>query len=144
MERQDGYYDEKEDRKERISNASLWIVLTIISTFLFFFTVTLNIKEVILKYNGNIITTGFKEKTDRIMIQKDDGSYHVLNIGGIFPSHRENEIDLYYYGDDVTTALPLTMIGFWIFVEFFFAGFTVLCFHLARKNLKTRKNLISR
>lgn len=140
MERQDGYYDEKEDKKERISEASLWIVFTIISALLFLLAVTKNIEEVILKYNGNKITYAYKEKTDKIMIQKEDGSYHVFYIGGIYPSHRENEIDLYYYGDDVTTALPLTVIWFWILVEVFFGGFTILCFHLARKNLKSTKH----
>lgn len=127
---------DKEDRKDRISEASIWILFAILSLLIFSLTVYKNMGEVVLKYNGNKITATFKEKSDFVMIKKEDGSNYIINIGGTLPSHRANEIDLYYYGDDVTKAVPLTQIWFWLLVEFFFGGIAILCFHLARKNLK--------
>ena len=133
-------YNEEEEKKERFSEASLWIVFTILSSLIFIFVVVKNIEEVILKYNGNKITTAYHEKEDSVIVQREDGTYFVIDITGIFPSHREKEIDLYYYGEDEMNATPLSSIWFWIFVECFFGGIAILCFRLARKNLKVTKH----
>ena len=134
MDSQNECFNEKEDREERKFNSSIWIVFTVILSAIFLFVVYLNIQEIVLKTNGTKITTKYLPYNDKVSIKGEYGTPLVIDFGGQFPSHRDHEIDLYYY-DNIADAKPLTMLGFWIGSELFFGSLTLVCFFRAKKNL---------
>lgn len=133
MDSQSEFYD-GDEREERWYQSSIWVVLTVICSVLFLFVAWLNIKEIMLKANGKKITAPYLPYSDSLSIKAEDGKPYVIDFGGQFPSHREYEIDLYYY-DNIAEAKPLTILEFWIITELFFGCLTVVCFCKARKNL---------
>jgi hypothetical protein len=84
----------------------------------------------------NMFTTTYMESSKSALFVAENGNTYSLPIMEMYPSHRENEIDLYYYGDDKIMAKPLTKIGFWIVMEGVLGGFTAIFLWRAVKNVR--------
>ena len=140
MEYKNENYIDPEDKKERFQEAKIWIVFMIIAGLIFSKCVIEHVGETWLKYTGEKVTTKFIPNAESVIVQKEDGSYFGVNIGGFVASHRDTEIDL-FYKEDITKAKPVTAPWFWFTCEVFFGGITVLCCYLARKNIKVTSHL---
>lgn len=136
MEYESQIVNDKEDKEERWFNSCIWFVLVFVCGLSFLFIVYKNIQEVALKVNGNKFTTTYMESRKSVLYVAENGNTYTLPIMEMYPSHRGDEIDLYYYGDDKIMAKPLTKIEFWVVMEGVLGGFTAIFLWRAVRNFR--------
>jgi hypothetical protein len=95
-----------------------------------------HVQEIALKMNGNMYTATYIDTSQSAYFIDENGNEYSVQLNDWFPSHSEHEVDLYYYGDDIAHAKPLTTMEFWIITEVGFGVFTILFLWRAIKNYK--------
>lgn len=129
-----GHYSEEEEKHDRWKEASLWSILFLFFIAIVIFTLVKNVNEQILKYNGNSITAKYTPYVDHIQYIDENGVRYYFNIDG-GTSHTDNQITLYYYGDNPADAKPLTWVWIFVSVYTFFGGLSGICLWRLLKNL---------
>ena len=140
MDYENQIVSEKEDKQERWFNSSIWFVLVFVCALSFLFAVYKHIQEIDLKMNGNMYTATYMDTSQSAYFLDENGNTVSVRLSDWFPSLREKEVDLYYYGDDISQAKPLTIMEFWIITEVGFGGFTALFLWRAVKNFKPTRH----
>ena len=131
-----GYYDKQIEKRDRKKQASIWIGLLVIMGSIFIFCIYRNIYEVILKEKGNTVTVPYTNSQETAVVHDSTGGSHVINIGGPLNAYDGDAITLYYWGNDISKAQPVTQMRFWIFVDFFFGGISAACGFFVYKSFK--------
>jgi hypothetical protein len=132
-----GHYDKMEEKKDKHLMAAIWIGLFIFSTAMLVLTVYGHIKEVKLYYTGNYIDVTYREGMRSATLIDASGKAHNCKFYSDFSKHTEDKIRLYYYGDKMENAMPMSSASYYILM---YSGFGILwgiSFYLMYKNLRT-------
>lgn len=112
------------------------VIMLVIVSLLLVLTCYMHVKEILLISNGNSITTKYRANDPYVTVQDESGKIYVINMEGLPVKSRENEIDLYYYGNKIATAKPLTPMYFWVVVYGFFGILFIILFFSVRASYK--------
>lgn len=122
IDKMSGHYSKKGDRDDRMHQGAIWLGLFILMFIFFVATAVSFVKEANLKRNGNSITTSYKSTDESVLITDKDGKSYTIPLG-MFYKHDQSTITVYYYGDDIASAMPLSSLG-WFVLNFTFWGGT--------------------
>ncbi len=135
----DGYYDENEEKADKWYAGAIWLGLFILFGALFAFEVYCNVSELWLKYNGHAITTEFTANKTYVSYTAENGKKYEYAVDGTC-KHDGDTITLYYYGEDIGSATPMTWIGFTAAVYVFFGLLAALCLWRFLKIMLVKKH----
>lgn len=149
-------YNLQKEKKERIKDSVIWIGLGIIFAMLLSIAVYMQILDARLKYTGKSIEVPYKisgldksidlggniVKTNvkGILYTADDGVTRVCKNVDSLSAHNGDNITLYYIGDQIDQARPLTVLWFWILMDTMLGGLLVLCIYKFYKGSKMTRH----
>lgn len=120
IDKMSGHYSKKGDRDDRMHQGAIWIGLFILMFIFFVATSVSFVNEIKLKNNGNSITTDYEATKDSVIVTDKQGKSYTIALGMFF-AHDEKTVTVYYYGDDIASAAPLSSLG-WFALNFTFWG----------------------
>lgn len=101
-----GFYDENRDFRQRLFDAKLPLILTVIMICLFLLTVYLHVKDLMLYVNGNAVTVDLTDPQNYVgrdaVLADSKGVKHYIKLTE--KEAAKGQVTLYYYGDDVIHA----------------------------------------
>lgn len=127
--------EDEEDQKDRRIMTVIWACLLLLFGSLFISAIIQNLNELQLKHNANSITTTYMPASETVVLEADDGKRYIIDLSDSVAAYNGNEITLYYYGDDLSHAKPLTWAGYWIPIDICWGSLSLICLLRFVKNI---------
>lgn len=121
--------NEADEQRDRFVMSCIWCALLVLFGAIWISVIVRNVNELIFKQNANSITAEYTPGSDNVVIHRDDGSKYIIDISGCIAAANGNEITLYYHGNDIKNARPLTWTGFWVFMNICWGTLCLICMY---------------
>lgn len=133
-------YNLEKEKKERIRESAIWIGLLILFTAFFLLAVYNHSLDLMIKYNGNSVVAKYSQNTaNATYVDRNGRSYNYVDVDSL-TEKKGDIIMLYYYGDNIEKARPVTVLGFFLAMYFFWGMLIVLCIYKLYTTIKVKKH----
>lgn len=132
----DYHMSEAEQRKENWSQSKIWIILGVFMFLCLVMTIFMSGKEILLVLNGNCVEAEYTGDEKSVEIQDDQGNKYYINVNDTFISAKKGVLKLYYYGDNMRSAKPVTAAWYWLIMYCIWVPLVLLCVWRIHKNMK--------
>lgn len=146
-------YNLQKEKRDRIKESVIWIGLGIIFGILLSIAVYMQILDARLKYTGKSIevpyTIGSLQNSSKnsvgntqyttekgIPYTGEDGVARICKDVDPLSARNGDNITLYYIGDQIDQARPLTVLWFWLLMDSMSGGLLALCIYKFYKGSK--------
>lgn len=141
-------YNLQTQKRDRIKESAIWIGLGMVFGFLLLFVLYMQISDARLKYTGKSIEASYtisfnhdyyingNTQNKGISYTGEDGVARICKNVDPLSTHNGDKITLYYLGDNIDDARPLTILWFWVGCDLFFGGLLILCIYKVYKGTK--------
>jgi hypothetical protein len=124
----DGRYNVKDEKKERLRESRLPIVLMIFMMLCVCLTGYIHQKELRYYFYGNKGVATYDQMNSYVVFHAPDEKSYSISTG--WTKVVGNTATVYYMQDDYAHAIIMTPLWIWFGLYAFFGGLTILCIYL--------------
>lgn len=135
-----GYYDARKEKRERIREAALPLLLSGFLLIILGFAFYIHCSELILKTTGYSIMADYSDYKKMASFKAPDGTIVKVDAKLALLSKNAEEVPVYFYENEVYNAQVITSVKLWIIVYVILGGALAGCIFWAYKELHKSKH----
>lgn len=133
----DYHMSAKEQRKENWEQSKIWIALGVVMAICLVITVYMSARDILLVMNGNCVEAKYDSSNACATIHDENGKNYTISTGDLFiTSDKSGIIKVYYYGDNISSAKPVTAWQYWLVMYCIWIPLLGLCIFFTYRNIK--------